>query len=71
MSTTMMGVLSTLSLITTIWVIYDVWAVNKGMSTGGKILWTVLALFFGLIAAAAYYFIAKGKHTSVREDTLV
>ena len=70
MSITVMGILSTLSLITTIWVIYDVWAVNKGMSTGGKVLWTILALCFNMIAAAAYYFIARGKHIE-REETLV
>jgi len=71
MSTAMMGVLSTLSLITTIWVIYDVWAVNKSMSTGGKVLWTVVALFFGLIGAAVYYFVARSKTSSATEDKWV
>jgi len=42
-----------------IWVIYDVFAVNKKLSTGMKVLWTVLAIFFSIIAAIIYYFMYK------------
>ena len=42
-----------------IWVIYDVWANNKGMQTGVKVLWTVLAIFFSIITAIVYYFIGR------------
>ena len=48
-----------LGLICAIWVIYDVWAVNKKDDTGIKILWTVLALIFSIIAAIIYYFMRK------------
>ena len=72
MSTTIMGIMGTLSLITTIWVIYDAWAVNKSLSTGAKVLWTLVALFFNIIGAAAYYFLGRNKASNVqREDTLV
>ena len=42
-----------------IWVIYDVWAVNKRMSDGDKIIWTILAIFFSIITAIIYYFTKK------------
>jgi len=71
MNTTAMGVMSTLQLICAIWVIYDVWAVNKSLSSGAKILWTIAALFFGLIGAAAYYFIEKNRKTVEREDSYI
>ncbi len=71
MSTTAMGIWGTLTLITTIWVIYDSWAVNRTLGTGAKILWTIVALCFGVIGAAAYYFLAKNKRNLQREDTLV
>lgn len=44
-----------------VWVIYDVFAKNKGLSTGMKVLWTVLALFFSIITAIVYYFVYKNK----------
>lgn len=53
------GILGVLGLICAIWVIYDVFAKNKGLSDGMKILWTVLALFFSIITAIVYYFIYK------------
>ncbi len=48
-----------IALICAIWVIYDVWAVNKGLSTGAKILWTIFALLFSIITAIIYYFFKK------------
>jgi len=47
------------SLFCMIWVIYEVWAVNTRVQTGGKILWTVGAIFFNIITAILYYFIEK------------
>lgn len=71
MNTTIMGIASTLSLIATIWVIYDVWANNKGLTTGVKVIWTIVAFLFGIIGAAAYYFLGRNKTVAEREDSLV
>ncbi len=40
-----------------IWVIYDVFANQKRMSTGKKVLWTVFAILFSIITAIVYYFV--------------
>ena len=50
-----------IALIGMIWVIYDVWAVNKKLSTGIKIIWTIAAIFFSIITAIIYYFVEKNK----------
>lgn len=71
MNMTTMGIMSGISLICTIWVVYEVWAVNRSLSTGGKVLWTIVALMFGLIGAVAYYFIEKNKRAPEASDTLV
>jgi len=42
-----------------IWVIYDVWGVNKKLSDGMKIVWTILALLFSVLTAIIYYFTQK------------
>jgi hypothetical protein len=42
-----------------VWVIYDVWAVNKTLSDSNKVIWTVLAVFFSVITAIVYYFMVK------------
>lgn len=42
-----------------IWVIYDVLTQNKGLSTGWKIVWILVALIFGIFGAIAYYFLGK------------
>ncbi|NNF32598.1 MAG: hypothetical protein HKN68_00705 [Saprospiraceae bacterium] len=42
-----------------VWVLYEVWAVNKTMTDGRKILWSIGALFFSIITAILYYFIEK------------
>lgn len=44
-----------------IWVIYDVWKINKKLDKGMKILWTVLAIFFNIITAVVYAIIYKAK----------
>jgi hypothetical protein len=41
------------------WVAYEVWAVNKGMKTVYKLLWTLAALFFSIITAIIYYLVEK------------
>lgn len=44
-----------------IWIVYDVWAVNKKLekNTGIKVVWTILAFIFSIITAIIYYFIYK------------
>ncbi|MBT3642845.1 hypothetical protein HN604_03375 [archaeon] len=42
-----------------VWVIYDVWAKNERAQTGMKVVWTILALLFGVITAIIYYFTQK------------
>lgn len=69
--TTTMGIYGGISLICTIWVLYEVWAVNRSLSTGGKVLWTIVALMFNVIGAIAYYFIEKNKRAPEASDTLV
>jgi len=51
--------LSILSVLATIWVIYDVIVHNKKISDGMKALWIILALLFGIITAILYYFIGR------------
>ncbi|MEN8201776.1 MAG: PLDc N-terminal domain-containing protein [Bacteroidota bacterium] len=46
-------------LICAIWVIYDVWAKQKNLSGGKKVLWTILALVFSILTAIVYYFVRK------------
>jgi prolipoprotein diacylglyceryltransferase len=52
-------VLYILAIICAIWVIYDVLAKNKKLSTGMKVLWIVLAIFFSIITAIIYYLVYK------------
>ncbi|WP_440952390.1 PLDc N-terminal domain-containing protein [Methanococcoides sp. FTZ1] len=42
-----------------IWVIYDVVTQNKRLSGAMKVLWIIAALLFGIIGAAAYYFLGR------------
>jgi len=48
-----------LALISAIWVIYQVWVVDKNISAGGKIIWTLAALFFSIVTAIAYLIVRK------------
>jgi len=48
-----------IGLIAMIWVIYDVFAVQKKMQTSEKIIWAVLALLFSIITAIVYYVVKK------------
>lgn len=53
------SIIGIIALICAIWVIYQVWAVNKGLSTGKKVLWTILAIFFSIITAIVYLIVKK------------
>lgn len=48
-----------ITLLATIWVIYDVFTNNRRLSTMMKIIWVLAALLFGILGAIAYYFIGK------------
>lgn len=52
-------ILGLVALIFALWVIYDVWAVQKKMSGGSKIIWTIMAIFFNILTAIVYYFMKK------------
>ncbi len=51
-------IIGLISIICAIWVIYDVWTVKKGTQTK-RVLWTVAAVVFSIIAAIVYYFVEK------------
>ncbi len=55
----MNNIIYIVGIIAMIWVIYDVWAVNKSLSGGMKIVWTILAIIFSFITAIIYYFVQK------------
>ena len=59
---TIMGIVAVLA---AIWVICDVLVNNKRLSSGMKVLWIVLALFFSILTAAAYYFIGRNTKSDV------
>jgi hypothetical protein len=52
-------ILGIISLVLAVWVIYDVLAVQKKMSTGKKVIWVILALLFSIITAIVYYLLYK------------
>jgi hypothetical protein len=52
---------SLVALVCAVWVIYDVFAKQKAMTTGKKVLWLILALLFSIITAIIYYFVVKKK----------
>ncbi len=52
-------ILSIIAIICAVWVIYDVLVHNRKLTTGMKILWIVLALFFSIITAIIYYFFGR------------
>ncbi|MCB9362821.1 PLDc N-terminal domain-containing protein [Candidatus Woesearchaeota archaeon] len=53
------SIIGLIGLACAIWVIYDVWVKNKGLSTVMKVVWTVLAVFFSILTAIVYYFIGR------------
>lgn len=54
-------ILWVISIICAIYVLYDVWAVQKKMSGGTKIVWSIFAIIFNIITAIVYYFMVKKK----------
>lgn len=55
------GLLGLIATVFAVLVIYDVFANQKKMSTGTKVLWTVLAIFFSIITGIVYYFVVYSK----------
>lgn len=56
-----MNILGIIALICAIFVIYDVWMVQKKMSTGTKLIWTIFGLILNILTAIVYYFMVKKK----------
>ncbi len=55
-----MGTLiSIIAILSAIWVLYDVWAVNRTLTDQGKIVWSILAIFFSILTAIFYYIMVK------------
>ena len=50
-----------IALLCAVWVIYDVLAKNKSLSTMAKIIWIVCALLFNIVTAIVYFFIGRNK----------
>jgi len=48
-----------IALICAVWVIYDVLANNKKLSTVAKVIWIICALLFSILTAIIYYFIGR------------
>jgi len=59
MNVAMYGLGGTIAFFCMVWVIYEVWAVNKNLTTGYKVLWTLGAFFANVLTAIIYYFIVK------------
>lgn len=57
----MNNIIGIIAIICAIYVIYDVLAVQKRMSTGSKVLWTIFALLFSILTAIVYFFMVKKK----------
>lgn len=50
-----------IAFIAAIYVIYDVWSNQNGMSQGKRFLWTIMALLFSIITAIVYWITVKRK----------
>ncbi len=50
-----------LCLVVMILVIYDVFANQKKMKTGMKVLWTILAVLFSVVTGIVYFFVVYSK----------
>lgn len=53
------NIVGVIALLCAIWVIYDVLANNKKLSTGVKAVWIICALLFSIVTAIVYYFVGK------------
>lgn len=54
-----------ISLIATIWVIYDVLVNNKRLSDGMKVFWIICAVIFSIITAVIYYFVGRNNQNDL------
>ena len=48
-----------LGIVCAIWVIYDVFEINKKLKTEIKVVWTIAAILFSIITAIIYFFVYK------------
>ncbi|MEQ8304236.1 MAG: hypothetical protein RIB47_12655 [Cyclobacteriaceae bacterium] len=55
----MNSIIYIIALISAVYVIYDVWAVNKKLTGGMKVVWSIAALVFSILTAIIYYFTQK------------
>jgi prolipoprotein diacylglyceryltransferase len=55
------GIFGLVALLCAIWVIYRVVTKHKHWSTAKKAIWIVCAIFFNIITAIVYYFMAYKK----------
>lgn len=55
------SILGIVALVFAVLVIYDVFAKQKKMSTGMKVLWTVLAILFSIVTGIVYYLVVYKK----------
>lgn len=55
------NLLGLVALACAVWVIYEVWMVQKNKNTVEKLIWTVAALVFSILTAIVYYFTVKKK----------
>ena len=59
------GLIGIVGLAAAIWVIYDILANNRGLSTGMKVFWIILALLFSIITAIVYYLVRRNANTDL------
>jgi hypothetical protein len=55
----MSRIIAILAVFAAVYVIYDVWTDNKRLNETQKLIWTIAALFFSIVTAAAYYYSFK------------
>ena len=53
------SIVGLIGLICAIWVIYDVWANQRGLDTVMRIVWTIAAIVFSIITAIVYFLVVK------------
>lgn len=53
------GAAGVIALICAVWVVYDVLANNKSLSSTEKVLWIVGAILFSIITAIVYFLIGR------------
>ncbi len=55
------GIWGLLAFVLAIWVVYDVLANNKKISTGMKLLWIILGFILPIAGPIIYYLVGKKK----------